>query len=629
MPTSSCAKKLLGKSPEVSRKPTWLIFSSVKAGAAHIAFTAPSRTSVRDFYAAALNAGGRPNGAPGARTEDADHFNAAVLDFDGNSIEVVFRNEPDIRDDGTVIEHSRVLTWQRSVAESIRDDRSVVSSRAPTSAPNQTLPPAPSIALSKAPSVISKAASMVRSVSEPVAVPQVQPAPSVTTTSSGDSAAKKIIGTLIGAAAGAAVVYAAMKSEGDSAKKEAKFVAFQKAKALEAETQEQPKAPLPDPQLIHDAPPPSIHRNISDTGSRYSVSQAHVPRAIEPAPSSYYGGIYRAPSYTTVPPTQVADRPMIEYAPAYSVAPSRARTDFTVPHRSFTSPEVLTVAKARSVAPSAAPSAAPSTLISSFVPEQVPRRSSEGSIASYHSSRSKAKSSHTHASKHTSASKHSSKSRSRAPSPSPSPTPGKAASIVGSILGRDAASTASKKDKVAEYLDIDDLDINDSDTVAPSDSISNAGSRRSHRSHKSSSRSGSVASKHSHSSKHGHKSHRSRSKDSHHSHHSHSSKKSSHHSRDSPLSQEWHDVEQYLVPPTVVSEPSDASTVRPSSKAKASRKDSVHQYDGLFSGNANWGAGSAASLPVRGITESMVGESREGSGRRGGKRSVVSYAMGQ
>ncbi|KAF2011732.1 hypothetical protein BU24DRAFT_426825, partial [Aaosphaeria arxii CBS 175.79] len=197
---------------------------SVKAGAAHIAFTAHSRTAVRDFYTAALTAGGRPNGAPANRTGEEEHFNAAILDFDGNSIEVVYRNGPDIRDDGTVMQHSRVITWRRTVTESIRDDRSVVSSR--TSKPASVVAPPASVAPSQDPfaaSGVSKAASLVRSLSEPCAVPQAPaasaaPAPTVTApASNGDSAAKTIIGTLLGAAAGAAITYAMCKSERDSA----------------------------------------------------------------------------------------------------------------------------------------------------------------------------------------------------------------------------------------------------------------------------------------------------------------------------------------------------------------------------------------------------------------------------
>src|SRR2546430_1320619 len=127
------------------------------------------------------------------------------------------------------------------------------------------------------------------------------------------------------------------------------------------------------------------------TDSHYSMPQArsvYAPRAIEAAPQSYH-----SPSYTSVPPTQVGDVRAIEYAPAHSVAPSKS--DFAA-HRSMTSPELATMEKARSTlskVQSVVQSVAPSTLISTFVPDQVSRRASEGSVASHHSSKSKAKSS--------------------------------------------------------------------------------------------------------------------------------------------------------------------------------------------------------------------------------------------
>lgn len=563
-------------------------------------------------------------------------------------------NGPDIRDDGTVIEHSRVLTWQRSVAESARDDMSVASFR--TSASN-----AKSLAPSKAPSVVStvsKAASMARSVSAPVQTGQVTVEHTSTTkiSATGDGAAKKIIGTLIGAAAGAAVAYMAVRSEGDSAKKEAEFEAFMRAKSLAAQTNPQPKLSLQDPQQFPEAstPPKSVlHRNIDDGASNYSSSSrersgiVNVQRQIEAAPSSYYH------AHPLAAPTHIDDRRALEYAPAYSVAPSR--THFTAPQRALTSPaELITlsevsrahpkshVSKARSIAPSAAPSAvhstAPSTLISSFVPDQPTRRSSEGSIHSHHSSKSR--SSKSHVSKHSSGSRHTSKSHSRAPSPPPTqsralallaPVQEKAGSIVGSILGRDNGSSISKKsDPFQDKWEIEEFD--DTDTVAPSDSISQVGSsvahrsHRSHKSHKSSKSkhdgSGSEVSRHSSSSKHskGSRSHHSSSSKK-----SHSSRRRSH-SRErhsSPLSQEWHSAaEQHsVVLPTIISEPSDVSTVKPI-KGKKSRKDSVAhgQYDDLFNG-VSYGAGTVASLPIR--APSFLDEGKKGN------RSVMSYSMGQ
>lgn len=591
------------------------IIPSIPATAAHIAFTAPSRTAVRDFYAAALNAGARPNGAPACRTEDSDHFNAAVLDFDGNSIEVVYRGgEPDVRDDGTVVQHSRVIEWRRSVTGSVRDGDggSVVSAR--TSASKN----APSIA--SAAETLSKAATLVRSVSAPVAptiattpgaaAPHVEVTTTTTTkvTASGDGAAKKIIGTLLGAAAGAAVAYAMVKSEEDSARKEAKFIRYMEAKEAAALQQQQQQAPL----AIQDAQP------VYSSASRSVVSgtSAYGPRAIEAAPPSYH-----SPSYATVPPTQInaagGERLAIEYAPAYSVAGSQTHSQFAPPRRSVTSPELSTVSmsKARSTvsrAPSAVQSVAASTLISSFVPEHVERRGSEGSVYSSSSRAHKAKS---HVSTH---SKHSS-------------SKSKPASIVGSILGRPSPSTTSShKDPFAdayEIVDIDDLDDVDVDdaSVAPSDSISNVSSHRSRRSHRSS---------HSHHSSKSHKSrkekdggdtvvskHSSSSKHSKHSKHTSASKKSEKSHRSSPLREEWHDAESGAGKRSVVSEPSDASTVKPAKSTHSSHSRSSKRKDSVTSGNGY------ETLPIRGITPSMIaGDDGKAAAT---SKSMMSYAMGQ
>ncbi len=56
----------------------------------HIAFVAENRHQVDAFYSAALNAGGRDNGAPGIRPKYSGRYYAAfVLDPDGHNIEVV------------------------------------------------------------------------------------------------------------------------------------------------------------------------------------------------------------------------------------------------------------------------------------------------------------------------------------------------------------------------------------------------------------------------------------------------------------------------------------------------------------------------------------------------------------
>jgi len=56
----------------------------------HICLRAKSTRQVENFYAAALNAGGRSDGAPGLRSHDRISYYAAfVVDADGNRSEAV------------------------------------------------------------------------------------------------------------------------------------------------------------------------------------------------------------------------------------------------------------------------------------------------------------------------------------------------------------------------------------------------------------------------------------------------------------------------------------------------------------------------------------------------------------
>ncbi|OSS46315.1 hypothetical protein B5807_08614 [Epicoccum nigrum] len=622
----------------------------IKAGAAHIAFTAPSRAAVREFYSAALNAGGRPNGSPACRTDDDSHFNAAVLDLDGNSIEVVYTGAPDYLEDGTVVSHSRVITWERTVSQRMREDASVISSRtvrsvarAPTEVSN-----APSGA-SKAPSVVSQAPSVARSHSEPAAVPQTAPPAA---SSSGDGA-KTLVGTLLGAAAGAAVAYAFVRSERDSAKKESDFSAFMEAKntvkaAVGQFAQASPPSqpPMQDPPPMYEPAPSvarSVHRNddagsvVSATPSRASqMPSVRGQKQIEAAPASYY-----APPPSDVTISRSNTQPLqIEYQPARSVAGSDMRSRFSA-SRSYTDPGMRAIEAPRSVASvstsrpdsrapsraqSVAHSTAPSSLISSFVPDNVPRKP-EGSVYSHHSSRSKARSSHTDASKHSSRSRHTS-SRDRDDSSSPPPAseaptkkPSKAASVISSFFSRDKKSSAD-----SDF--IDDLDIetasedDDYETVVPSDSVSQAGSsrrthRRKHRSRTEELReeAGTTVSKSSHRSHRSHRPHKSR---------SHRDDDSGSESDHSTESRRRHRSSRS----TVVSEPSDVSTIKPakhssSSRDKERRKDSVTEgtkYDDLFD-QVQYGHG---SVPVRGITPSMFSASTNNK-----NRSVISFAMAE
>jgi catechol 2,3-dioxygenase-like lactoylglutathione lyase family enzyme len=57
----------------------------------HVAFTALSREEVDAFHAAAVEAGGTDNGAPGDRPYGRPYYAAFVLDPDGHNIEAVYK----------------------------------------------------------------------------------------------------------------------------------------------------------------------------------------------------------------------------------------------------------------------------------------------------------------------------------------------------------------------------------------------------------------------------------------------------------------------------------------------------------------------------------------------------------
>jgi catechol 2,3-dioxygenase-like lactoylglutathione lyase family enzyme len=58
---------------------------------AHVAFRANDADAVRRWHAAAVEHGGRDNGAPGPRPEyTGDYYAAFVLDPDDNNVEAVF-----------------------------------------------------------------------------------------------------------------------------------------------------------------------------------------------------------------------------------------------------------------------------------------------------------------------------------------------------------------------------------------------------------------------------------------------------------------------------------------------------------------------------------------------------------
>ncbi|KAL8821708.1 MAG: hypothetical protein Q9223_000282 [Gallowayella weberi] len=156
---------------------------SIKATAAHIAFKAPSRSIVDAFFVAALKAGGRIHGEPAERDPGSEYYSAAVLDFDNNSIEVMHRRKetPNAHHHP---EPNPVLSWQKEVAKSTVSQSPQSSSMSP------------------------------RVVVTNITKPTIMVADRTTQAKAGsDLGSKTLIGTLLGAAAGAAMAYAMTKAD--------------------------------------------------------------------------------------------------------------------------------------------------------------------------------------------------------------------------------------------------------------------------------------------------------------------------------------------------------------------------------------------------------------------------------
>jgi catechol 2,3-dioxygenase-like lactoylglutathione lyase family enzyme len=78
------------------RKPWFWIEGERPASPMHVAFTAPDRATVDAFHAAALEAGGSDNGAPGVREiYHPNYYGAFVHDPDGYNVEAVCHTPPE------------------------------------------------------------------------------------------------------------------------------------------------------------------------------------------------------------------------------------------------------------------------------------------------------------------------------------------------------------------------------------------------------------------------------------------------------------------------------------------------------------------------------------------------------
>jgi catechol 2,3-dioxygenase-like lactoylglutathione lyase family enzyme len=90
IPVSLSGSKDFAGFGEPPKPEFWISSGTPNTPAVHVAFRASTRAQVDAFYAAALSAGGRDNGAPGIRQHyHPNYYGAFILDPDGHNIEVV------------------------------------------------------------------------------------------------------------------------------------------------------------------------------------------------------------------------------------------------------------------------------------------------------------------------------------------------------------------------------------------------------------------------------------------------------------------------------------------------------------------------------------------------------------
>ena len=95
-----------GGRPVVLHRGPW----GARTGRLHFALSAETRAQVDAFHAAAIEAGGTDNGAPGLRpVYHPDYYGGYVLDPDGNNIEAVCQNRAVASDDSDVDPHQRTV----------------------------------------------------------------------------------------------------------------------------------------------------------------------------------------------------------------------------------------------------------------------------------------------------------------------------------------------------------------------------------------------------------------------------------------------------------------------------------------------------------------------------------------
>nr|POE48738.1 hypothetical protein CFP56_38834 [Quercus suber] len=477
--------------------PTNVLNSRTHLTPTHVAFRADSRLAVRNCYAAALNAGGRSSGAPAYIDPEGNAFNAAVEDLDGNTLEFIFQERRNSEEELPAAcqrsEASSDSTWQ---GEGPKDDhRSLASKTSRATSRAQTA------------MQIASATSTVRRQSEtPVRTQPPPPGQTISRaatlpsrTASSDFPTKKVFGTILGAAAGAAFAFAMSRSESENAREEREFNSSMRSKSASRRSETRSRREISEPPRSR-----QWHRNYSVTESFRSIRYppASNTKAIEAGvydENDVQEAISRYQASSRRPrPKRSMTYDATEYAPAKSNTERES-------HYASTRPATMPVD-----APIHYLEAPKPQRSMSHTSRRSTRRSSHGdhspqrrdSVVSMHSHRS-------HRSRHSKASRRPTEASTIKPRPTPSqhesaagvPLPASRSpssyvpplKVVPPPSYVTAANVALPESRANGYDDADDSDgLGDFKTVVPDDSISciDTSSRHRHRasSHRRSSR---------------------------------------------------------------------------------------------------------------------------------------------
>lgn len=286
----------------------------------HVVFPASARHVVRDFYAAALGAGGRPVDRPGDR-EDG-RFAATVADLDGNKIDVNFEKAPASSDIGGDAPAAMLPSTQHA-GGSIQQWRESISHTVPASATRDgsNLYERSTSRGRRPPSVAMSAQAPARSNSrrsDTAARPSASPPADA-------AGGNKVVGTIIGAAAGAALAYTMVRSKQDSSSKERDFASRMAAKERLREEARQYAAKIDRARDVR-------RRSHADRDSGYYSENQPPPAYREKSPTTL---VHRS---TTYPQGRERGRSeakrVLEYAPRTSSPTAYSQGTVRPPQRS-------------------------------------------------------------------------------------------------------------------------------------------------------------------------------------------------------------------------------------------------------------------------------------------------------